>query len=360
MSYPLSRYSFVLVFALVVLFALPAVADACGTPAKPNDLAITKTGPSFLVPGQQTSYNIQIRQVATAEPNFVVVTETFSPALIPVSKNVLGFNCFQAGSAFSCQYAAAPAFKGPATLNFTFRVAPDAVCGSTVVNKAYVSSFQKDLNEANNDATVTSTVVNCATPTPSITPRPTPTPAPTPAPTPTPTPTPELNKGIHVVKTDNREITRPGHSLTYAITVQNTGEADLHDVKITDTVPEKLKVTGIDNGGVQSGRTITWSNLALESGQKKRLTFTATVALDTKNGHVLDNDVKACSADHDICDEASDTTRVERIAKVAAIVVEKPVPVTAPTGPTSALMSLAFLLLGAGGLTYLQRQVEQG
>jgi uncharacterized repeat protein (TIGR01451 family) len=187
------------------------------------------------------------------------------------------------------------------------------------------------------------------------------TPAPqaavTPTPTPTATPTPVITKGLDVTKTDEREVTRPGHSLTYTIKVTNTGNAKLEDVKLTDTVPSQIDVTGISDGGSREGRVITWSNIVLSAGESKTVTFTARVKSDTTHGAELFNEVWARSADNNLTDSAIDTTRVEREPQVKAIVAPTPVPVpvTAKTGAN--LITLVSTLLGAAGMVTVGRKL---
>lgn len=219
-----------------------------------------------------------------------------------------------------------------------------------------------DLNRWNSEDWLAHGLAGGLIGSPCTLPTPTPTPTPTPSATPTPTPKPNVEKSIDVSKTDNRDITRPGHSLTYVITVKNTGKQDLSDVKLTDTVPSQLTVTSVGNGGSHSGNTITWSGISLGAGETKQVTFKATVKSAAPNGHVLDNKVKARSEDHDVQDEADDRTVVQRQAVVLAAVatpVPAPiaVPVTAKTG-AGALSAILTTLMGATGLVVTLKKAK--
>ena len=188
----------------------------------------------------------------------------------------------------------------------------------------------------------------------------TPTPTPTVTPTPTPTPTTVVkSKGISVSKTDNRDITRPGHTATYEITVKNTGEVDLKDIKVIDYVPSYLTVTSIEGGGSKDGSLVIWEGLSLDPNQSGTLRFNVKVNSDAPNGYVLNNRVVAESKDRDLRDEARDTTIVERPAKVAGTVITPtpvivPVPVTAKTG--AGFTAIASTLLGGSGLAFVIRR----
>jgi uncharacterized repeat protein (TIGR01451 family) len=189
---------------------------------------------------------------------------------------------------------------------------------------------------------------------------------PTPTPTATPTPTPAVNKGIDVTKTDDTSVTRPGNSLTYRIKVINTGNVKVEDIQLKDTVPSQLEVTNISDSGDHQDSVITWSNIVLDAGESKTVTFTGRVKSSTAHGTELFNEVWARSAAHNLSDVATDTTRVEREPQVAATVAPTPivivttpapvaVPVTAKTGAN--LITLVSTLLGAAGMVTVGRKL---
>lgn len=180
---------------------------------------------------------------------------------------------------------------------------------------------------------------------------------PTPTPTPTPTPAKEVKKELDVEKSDNKDVTRPGHELTYVITVKNNGNVDIDDLRIVDTVPGKLTILSVNKNGSISGSTVTWSDVKLGAGETKDFSFKAVVKEDTANNHILRNKVVARSNDHDLTDEASDTTLVKRAPVVAAATTTPAiaVPVTARTGAGS-VIALMSTLAGAAGLVTTLRK----
>lgn len=196
--------------------------------------------------------------------------------------------------------------------------------------------------------TPTPTPQATSTPTPSPTPRPTSTPSTTPSasPTPSPTPTPTQNPGLTVTKTDNRTTVNPGQKLTYIITVQNTGNVDINDLEIKDTVPSAVGVVTINNGGTRNGSTITWSGLHLDPNESVTVSFNAKVSVNAQDNQVLTNRVTAKSDDRGVSGSATDTTIVKRPQVAAAIA---PVPVTARTG--AGLVGLATSLILGGAAT---------
>ncbi len=237
------------------------------------------------------------------------------------------------------------------TVNFSITVdLKDIPAGSTYLQSFWVFDAKDGYLRVIAQQDVWNSVINVvAKPTPS------PSPTPTPSPSPSPSPTPEVKKdaGLRVEKTDERTITRPGHSLTYTIKVKNTKDADLHDVVVEDKVPGQLTVTGASSGAKISGNTVRWEGIALESGQSKNFSITVKVKDNTPNNHVLHNIVTAESKDHDVKDEATDdTTVIREQVKGIVQVIEKPVPVAVPvTAKTGAgLASFASVILGAAGL----------
>lgn len=153
-------------------------------------------------------------------------------------------------------------------------------------------------------------------------------------------------------KTDNRDVTRATHSLTYVITVENTGNTDIHDVVVTDDLPSKLTVDKISDGGQLNGDIVTWK-LSLGAGEKKEFTVTATVK-DITDCPVLTNTVNAESKDHDLKDTAQDKTVVLCQPEVAGTTTIVPVPVTAKTG--AGMIGLLSTLVGGAGFALISRR----
>ncbi len=200
------------------------------------------------------------------------------------------------------------------------------------------------------------------------TPTPSPTPSPSPTPTSTPSPEPEHNSdgggndepaALEIAKTDHTNITRPGHTLNYEITVKNTGQGTITDLIIQDTVPSDEAIEQVSSSPTISGRTITWGGMALGGGETMTFFVTTKVSDKTANGKSLVNVVKAKSEDKGISATAKDTTEVKTQGQISAAQTEQPkaVPITAKTGPgaTSALA----ILTGASGLvaSLLRRRI---
>ena len=105
----------------------------------------------------------------------------------------------------------------------------------------------------------------------------------------TPTePKKEVFKGGTTTKIDGK-VVQPEEELTYEITYKNTTGKDVN-ATITDKIPAHTKFVSADNGGTESGGTVTW-NVAVPKGESKTVKFTVKVDKDV-NGTPIDNVAK--------------------------------------------------------------------
>ncbi|MDF4201878.1 gliding motility-associated C-terminal domain-containing protein [Maribacter sp. SA7] len=82
---------------------------------------------------------------------------------------------------------------------------------------------------------------------------------------------------LEVTNTISQPSANPGDALTITVDVLNNGPDDVTNVSIENVVPVGFTVTGINNGGMQSGNTITWSGLTISNGTTETLTFNVDV-----------------------------------------------------------------------------------
>jgi uncharacterized repeat protein (TIGR01451 family) len=83
-----------------------------------------------------------------------------------------------------------------------------------------------------------------------------------------------------------------GDLVIYSITVENEGSTDLEEVQVVDTYDHvKLtNISAISDSGVKSGNNvITWNIGTLTPGQKKTVTFEATISDQIMNGDKIVN-----------------------------------------------------------------------
>jgi uncharacterized repeat protein (TIGR01451 family) len=68
----------------------------------------------------------------------------------------------------------------------------------------------------------------------------------------------------------------PGDTLTYTISLQNTGSGDATGVSVSDNISALLAhgaFVSASSGGSLSGSTVAWSGIALDAGASRSLTF---------------------------------------------------------------------------------------
>lgn len=112
-----------------------------------------------------------------------------------------------------------------------------------------------------------------------------------------------------ITKTVNREFVNPGQTVRYVVTVENTGDAAALNVRVTDTLADKL--TFVDGGG----RSQTFSIGTLDPGQKYLLTYDVRVAKDAQPGDY--KNLAVARADNAPLVTATTTIEVRKIQVLA-------------------------------------------
>ncbi|TMM58964.1 DUF11 domain-containing protein [Maribacter algarum] len=80
-----------------------------------------------------------------------------------------------------------------------------------------------------------------------------------------------------------------GNTVTFTIDVVNNGPFDAENVVIENIVPAGYTITGINDGGTQSGNTITWPQFDLANSNTSSFSFTATVNTPTGAANEFDS-----------------------------------------------------------------------
>ncbi|WP_369425674.1 DUF7507 domain-containing protein, partial [Methanothrix sp.] len=90
-----------------------------------------------------------------------------------------------------------------------------------------------------------------------------------------------INCAIDIEKTADTTEVNPGDTITYTLTVRNTGSSTINDVTVVDTLPPgTLYVSANPAPSGVSGSVITWNLGALDPGASVVITLTATVESD--------------------------------------------------------------------------------
>jgi len=134
---------------------------------------------------------------------------------------------------------------------------------------------------------------------------------------------------LNIEKTDSPDPVEAGGTLTYVITVTNTGNANATSVTIIDDY-DQTNLTIINaGGGVDNGDTITWIVAELAAGAPPvSYTVTATVASPLENGIFLFNPVSV-SCEQGVTASTTAITTVHSAPKLTVAKSDSPDPVEA-------------------------------
>jgi uncharacterized repeat protein (TIGR01451 family) len=183
------------------------------------------------------------------------------------------------------------------------------------------------------------------------------------SPTPEPTPTPPVipSDFVSFFITSDRSVVRPGGELTYRLVIRNTLDHELSGVTVVAHIPEFLIPLAVippaDDDPAQ--RTIIWTDQTIPAHSEVTLFLNAQADFSAPDGFALRVVADMSGPDIHLSDE--DVTIVEVFAPAIAeeeihITPSKaaPVPVTARTGSSTALLS-TLLLTSFGSIGALVR-----
>jgi uncharacterized repeat protein (TIGR01451 family) len=110
-----------------------------------------------------------------------------------------------------------------------------------------------------------------------------------------------------LTKTSDVSEVFPGGIVTYTVTVRNTGDEDLQDVVVDDTLPPEMIVIDDGNADENSGGQLTWEIGDLDSGDSWTVTYRTSVSTSAFPGQILTNRACVEDADNDIdqCESVS-------------------------------------------------------
>lgn len=114
---------------------------------------------------------------------------------------------------------------------------------------------------------------------------------------------------LSVRKTANTQEVFPGGMVEYTITVENTGDATIRDIRIEDRLPSGISVIDDGDADTHSNSKLTWEISSLAKNKDKTFRYRLTVPSYATPGTILKNDVRVRSdADNNDIDEKESVT----------------------------------------------------
>ena len=193
------------------------------------DLRLTKTGTASVAAGNQVTYTLTALNAGPSSAASTSITDTLPLGTTLVSTDPSQGSCSATGQTVVCAVGTlAPSASATVTVRATVAA---SFTGTSVDNTASVTSATADPTPANNSATATTTV--------------------------------RQDADLVVSQTANPTTVTAGGTLTYSVTVANTGATDARGVTLADAVPAGLTLLQVTP---TQGTCTTTSPVACELG----------------------------------------------------------------------------------------------
>ncbi len=267
-----------------------------------SDLALTKTGTPTAYPGATATYTLTLRNLGLSDASGVVLTDNL-PSGLNFSSITPAVGCSENLGQIVCLVGALAA---NAEVQYVVQAVVDAGVepGSSLENRAVVTSSTPDSNPLNNQANADTSILGRA----------------------------------DLVVTKTQDTPNPilaGEWVTYTLQVNNLGPGTARQVDVKDQLPAGLTLERISasDGGVCGGAICQFGSLP--AGETRTITVTARVDSDAPAGSVV-NTAAAYSVDES--DPSNNTATITTQITVDADVSVRKVALSDPVGPLDALV----------------------
>ena len=231
------------------------------------DLGLTKTGPGSVVAGGSITYTLTVRNAGASTATATSVTDTLPVGLALTATNPSQGSCTANGQQTVICALGTLNPGASATVELTGTVAA-SFTGASLTNQAVVSSSTPDGNDANNTASLTVPVTRDA--------------------------------DLAVTKVVNPTTAVAGGTITYLITVANSGRSDATGVTLADTVPVAvpggitvLSATTTQGSCSTTAAAVSCALGTLTPGTSARVSVAARIAPETPAGTLTNTAVAA-------------------------------------------------------------------
>ncbi|HYP00024.1 MAG TPA: carboxypeptidase regulatory-like domain-containing protein, partial [Pyrinomonadaceae bacterium] len=252
---------------------------------EPTDLQITGTASATeLAPGEDVTYTFTVRNNGPNSAANITVTDNLPATLTFVSCTASqGGTCVGGNASGNNRTVTFPslAVNATATVTLVARVNSSVADQTVINNTAQVAATNSDTSAQNNAAPTSFKVV-------------------------VPAATANLSLGV----SDSPDPLVVGGNLTYALSVNNAGEADATNVVVTATLPANATFVSAPNGCTRAGNTVTCNLDTVAKGASRvlsivvqptvegTLAFSASVSSDTGDADASDNTAQATTDVH--------------------------------------------------------------
>ena len=245
-------------------------------------------------PGDTINYTITVKNTGNVDLTNVKVTDQLPAYYSSASEQVSSQN----GSTGSIVKGGAITFNKlnvgeTATIKISYKIkgADQLECGQTTIkNKATGTTDQDTTEDDNNNNEVTTTVTNDC---------------------------PEPEPGYDVAKSVDKTTAKPGDTINYTITVKNTGNVELTNVKITDKLPayyseakEQVSSQNGSTGSIVKDGAITFNKLNVGETATIKISYKIKAESDLACGETKITNKVTSTTDQDKTEDSNDNNEV--------------------------------------------------
>ena len=242
-------------------------------------------------PGDTINYTIAVKNTGNVELTNVKITDKL-PAYYSEAKEQVSS---QNGSTGSIVKDGAITFNKlnvgeTATIKISYKIKGEneLVCGETKITNKVTSTTDQDKTEDNNDNNEVTTTVNR-----------------------------DCTPGYDVIKTVDKTTASAGDKLTYTITVKNTGNVELTNVKVTDELPayysevtEKVNAPSKSTGSIVKDGSVTIASMPVGSTATISIVYTIKDTDDLACGETKITNKVTSTTDQDKTEDNNDNNEV--------------------------------------------------
>lgn len=259
---------------------------------EPTDLQLTASAPATeIAPGGDVTYTFVVRNNGPHSAANISITDNLPASLSFISCAAsTGGTCVGGNASGNNRTITFPslAVDATATITLVARVNNGVADGTVINNTAQVSATNTDTNAQNNSAPASFKVV-------------------------VPAATANLSLGV----VDSPDPIAVGGNLTYALTLNNGGEADAANVSVTATLPANATFVSASVGCTRAVNLVTCGLGAVNNGANRALNivvkptaegtlnFTASVSSDTSDSDTSNNNAQATTEVHPLGTEVN-------------------------------------------------------